>query len=636
MRDDSLSSQLIEAVGGEKNIKNVVHCTTRLRFILKDDKQAQVDQLEKLEGVISVRWGGGQLQLVIGNHVQDIYVEILAQVKKRLKENSTVSGSIFNYLVDLITSIFLPLIGVMVAAGMLTGFLSLAVSLDWLDINTGTYRILHATANSFFFFLPIILGYTAAKKFGGNPFITMVIGGALVHPDIVSHNNFLFNAEISDATVPQEYFLGLPITYIRYSYSVIPIIFSAWINSVIEKKLIKIIPSSIRNIFVPFLCLVITAVATFLLIGPLSSVISDVLLTFFQGLYTLSPLILGAIIGATWQVLVIFGVHWGIVPIIFNNMATIGYDPFIPMTVAAVFGQVGAGLAVALRTKSVPVRNLATSSSITGFFGITEPIVYSINLPRKWPFIIGCISGGLGGMVMVLYNVKAYSLTMPNVLSVLVFIPPSGIDQTILGSIISISVALVTAFIFTFIFYSKGKSEKEAHETGQEIVNLPPVHVENNISERGKACEEIVSPMQGTIIPLEQLRDSTFSSGIIGKGIAIKPENGRLVSPITGKVEFVFKTQHSIGLKSDAGSEILIHIGIDTVRLNGQFFKCQVSEGQNVKQGELLIEFDTESITNAGYDITTPVLITNYENYMNLLVIAEGEVKELTPLMTCT
>lgn len=627
----SLVHQLIEAVGGKENICNLTHCATRLRFTLKDNSLANTEQLKQIEGIISVRRGGGQLQLVIGSHVEDIYSEIFPLVQDSLKKNTTISGSIFNYMIDLISGIFIPLLGIMVASGMLSGCLTLALELNWLEQDTGTYRLLNATADSFFFFLPIILAYTAAKKFGGNPFVTMVIGGALIHPDITNHFNLIFNAEIVNKNIPQEDFFGIPITYIRYSYTVIPIIFSAWLNSKIEQLLKKVIPISVRNLFLPFFCLIITAPITFLVLGPFSDIISHDLVLLFKWLYDLSPAIVGTILGSSWQVLVIFGIHWGIVPIMFNNMATMGFDPFIPMILPAIFGQVGAGIAVALRTESRSVRNLATSSSITGFFGITEPLIYSINLPRKLPFFIGCLSGGIGGMMIGLNEVKAYAFNIPNIFSFATFIPRSGIDQTLYGAVFSVITSLVSAFILTLLFYSKNKIKDSVETKLQKEKADKPQSIDNTQHLRG----EILSPFTGEVMPLAQLKDSTFSSGLIGKGVAIKPEDGKLFSPVSGTVESIFKTQHSIGIKSDSGAEILIHIGLDTVRLDGQFFNCHVTAGQSVQQGELLIEFDIESITNAGYDITTPVLVTNYDDYMDVLVIAENKVEVSEPLLAC-
>jgi PTS system, glucose subfamily, IIA component len=628
----SLAKELVTAVGGERNIKSLVHCTTRLRFTLKNESLAKTARLEELESVISVRRGGGQFQLVIGEHVEDLYAEIIPLVQDSIKNNTSVTGSAFSYLIDLIAGIFIPLLGVMVAAGMLKGILSLTTSLGWLDIDTGTYRILNATADSFFFFLPIILGYTAGKKFGGNPFVTMVIGGALVHPDVRNHMDLIFNISTPDNNSPEYYFFSIPVTYVQYSHSVIPIIFSAWLNALLEKKLTKLVPASLRNIFVPFFCLAITAPVTFIAIGPVSNFISMEIAHFFKYLYDLSPAIVGAILGSFWQVLVIFGVHWGLVPIIFNNISSIGFDLFVPMLLPAVFGQVGAGLAVILRSESRSVKTLAASSSFTGLFGITEPVVYSINLPRKRPFFIGCFSGGIGGIMMSLYEVKAYSLNLPNIFSFASFIPASGINYTFYGSIISAASALSLAFLLTVIFYRKENIPASKDKQSEEQNSIQPAIPEERSSQ---PYETVITPLQGKIVPLSQINDSTFSSGLIGQGVAIEPETGQLFSPVDGIVEAGFKTQHSIGLKSDSGIEILIHIGIDTVRLNGHFFKCHMSAGQSIKKGDLLIEFDMESIKNAGYDLITPVLITNYDDYNDIIVIPDQQVKDSEPLLAC-
>ena len=604
------------------------------KVYLKNKTQVDNEKLEKIEEIISIRHGGGQLQLVIGSHVDVLYSEIYPLIEESIKSNTTISGSAFNYMIDLISGIFLPIIGVMAAAGLLKGCLTIATIFEWLAPDTGTYRIFNSAADSFFFFLPIILGYTSAKKFGCNPFVTMVIGGALVHPDITNHYDMIFNAAIAHRDYLQEDFLGLPITYIRYSYSVMPIIFSAWLNSIVEKKLAVLISPSFKSLFLPFLCLVIIVPITFIIIGPLSTFIADEIVWIFKGLYEFNPLIVGALLGALWQVLVMFGIHWSLAPIIIHNMLAIGFDPFVPMLIPAIFGQIGAGLAIALKTESRSVRNLAFSSSFTGFFGITEPVVYSINLPRKIPFFIGCISGGLGGIIMSIYQVKAYFLTFPNVFTFAAFVPPQGIDSSVGGAAISVITSLTSAFLFTFLYYFRHKTEHNENVVGNEQNQKKENHITIK-DELNRNYLTVLSPFKGKIIPLDQVKDNTFSSGLIGKGVAIEPEIGKLISPFNGIVESIFKTQHSIGLKSDSGIEILIHIGIDTVRLNGQFFHCYMQEGQKIKQGALLIEFDIESISNAGYDITTPIIITNYDNYTDLLVVPEEKTDELEPLLAC-
>lgn len=636
----SLAEKLINAVGGLNNIKHLEHCTTRLRFKLKKNDIIDTEQLEQIEEIISVRYAGGQLQLVVGSHVDNLYDEIYPLIKNTIRDNNNLPGSALDNFIDLITGIFIPLIGVMTAAGMLSGTLALALALDWIQPETGTFRIFRAGADSFFFFLPIILGYTAGKKFGANPFVTMVIGGALIHPEITNHVNLVFDATISGKAINTENFLGIPITYIRYTYSVIPIIFAAWLNAKLEKKLTQLIPASVKTIFVPFLCLFIVIPITFLVIGPFSAFLAHDVALLFNKVYQFSPAIVGAMLGAFWQPLVILGIHWSSVLIIFNNLTIQGYDVFIPMVLPAIFAQVGAGLAVAYHADNKALRTLSISSSITGIFGITEPVIYSINLPRKIPFLIGCISGGIGGMLISLNEVKAYSTNIPNIFSFVTFIPPSGFDNTVFNAIVSVTIAFTCAFCFTLLFYSKIKSEADSFSTPTPVSSTEDntyrdeINQVNDDRSRGLS-DEIITPFAGDIVPLAQLKDPTFASGLIGKGIAVKPKVGKLVSPVNGTIDSVFKTQHSIGIKSHSGAEILIHIGIDTVRLGGQFFHCLVQEGQTVQQGELLIEFDIDSIVNAGYDITTPVLITNYDDYMDVLVITSGKIEEQQPLLAC-
>ncbi|WP_038196755.1 beta-glucoside-specific PTS transporter subunit IIABC [Vibrio nigripulchritudo] len=630
--DSDRAEKIIQALGGKKNILTLVHCTTRLRFNLINQSEVDVDALKQIDEIISVRYGGGQLQLVVGGYVESLYSDIFSLIETNLQKKNRVPRSIVNQLFELISGMFVPLIGVMAAAGILSGILTLTLALEWLSPNTGAFRILRATADSFFFFLPILLGYTASKQFGANPFVTMVIGGALIHPEIAIQTDTFINATLVDKGITQEDFFGMPITYVRYSYTVVPIIFSAWVNAMLEKKLTSLVPADLKNIFVPFLCLTITAPLTFLIIGPLSALIASELALFLTALFDFNPALVGALFGALWQVLVIFGLHWSIAPIIINNIATLGYDLYLPIVLASVFGQVGAGLAVCYKAKNRSIRNLAISSSVTGIFGITEPLVYSINLPRKLPFYIGCISGGIGGMMMTLYGVKAYVFSFQNVFSFSTFISGMGIDDTFYGAFLSVATATISAFILTLLLDPKKKPFR-THDNKAGLNECLDGSVPPNPS--CSINEKIVSPLSGNIFPLAHLKDSTFATGLIGKGVAIVPESGLLVSPVHGVVDSVYKTEHAIGITSKSGVQLLIHIGIDTVRLDGRYFDCLVKQGQTVAPGERLIQFDIEGITQAGFEITTPILITNYDDYREIVVISDKKVEALRPLLVC-
>ncbi|MCA2017009.1 beta-glucoside-specific PTS transporter subunit IIABC [Vibrio tritonius] len=609
---DALAKEIVAKVGGADNVTSLVHCATRLRFQLKDMEKGQAEDLKKQPGIITVVKSGGQFQVVIGNHVGQVFDAVMPLVGTlNNSENVPSNQPIMNRLIDIISSIFAPILGVMAGAGILKGVLALSLAMGWIDGGSGAYRILNAAADGTFYFLPIFLGYTSAKKFGGKPFIGMSIATALVHPEITTHFNAIFASELGGPAVAPEYFFGIPISYMNYASSVIPIILASWFNVQLEKRLDKWLPDAIKNLFTPFLCLLITVPLTFLVIGPIATMIGHGLSSIFMFMYDTSPIIAGALMGAFWQVLVIFGLHWGLAPVFINNLSVNGFDVFSPMTLPAVFGQVGAAIGIFIIAKNQKTKALAGSVGITGFFGITEPAVYGLNLPRKKPFIFGCVGGAVGGGLIGFFGTKVFSMGIPAIFSIAQYIPSTGIDMTVYGAMIAAAVGLIIPAVLTVLFFRE-EDEVVTNEASTDSPAAPaaPLKPEKEI---------LSSPFNGEIISLSQVADETFASELMGKGIAVIPENGELYSPVDGVVESIFKTHHAFGLKSEHGAEVLIHVGIDTVQLNGEFFTPQVSEGQKVKKGDLLLKFDIEAIRAKGYDVTTPVIITNTEEYLDVL-----------------
>ncbi|MBF9001231.1 beta-glucoside-specific PTS transporter subunit IIABC [Vibrio nitrifigilis] len=609
---DELAQEIVEKVGGADNVASLIHCATRLRFQLKDISLGQAEALKQNPGVITVVKSGGQFQVVIGNHVSSVFDAIQPYIGAPSEDADSAASdqTILNRVIDIISSIFAPILGIMAGAGILKGLIALCVAMSWMDASGGTHRVMNAAADGMFYFLPIFLGYTAAKKFGGKPFIGMAIGAALVHPDVMGHFNAIFAAELSGKTIPSEYFLGIPISYMNYASSVIPIILACWFNVILEKRFNQWLPDSIKNLFTPFLCLLITVPLTFLVIGPIATMIGEGLSAAFMFVYSASPVIAGMIMGALWQVLVIFGLHWGLAPVFINNLTVNGFDVFGPMTLPAVFGQVGAALGIFIIAKNKQTRALAGSVGISGFFGITEPAVYGLNLPRKQPFIFGCIGGAIGGGIIGFFGTKVFSMGIPAIFSIAQYIPDTGIDMSVYGAIIAAIVGIIVPAVLVVTFYHEETNEEPVPQT-------PPAAQAHTLSKPEK--ETLSSPFFGEVIDLKGVEDETFASELMGKGIAIIPDDGTLYSPVDGIVESIFKTNHAFGLKSDHGAEVLIHVGLDTVQLNGEFFTPQVKEGQRVSQGDVLLKFDIEAIRAKGYDVTTPVIITNTEEYLDVL-----------------
>lgn len=616
MEYHTLAQDILSHIGGRENIVSLVHCATRLRFKLKDNHKADAEGLKKNPGVIMVVESGGQFQVVIGNHVHDVWQAVrseagLADEISAATEEEKVAGNLFSRLIDIVSGIFTPFIGILAASGILKGLLALAVVCGWLSVESGTYKIWFAASDALFFFFPLVLGYTAGKKFGGNPFITMVIGGALTHPTMIA----AFNAS-QQSVVMTDAFFGIPVTWFNYSASVIPIILAAWVSCWLEKQSSRRLPASMKNFFAPLICLSVTVPLTFLVIGPLATGLSQMLANGYQWIYALAPWLAGAALGALWQVCVIFGLHWGLVPLMINNLAVLGHDSMLPMLLPAVMGQVGAALGVFLRSRDARQKMLAGSSVTAGIFGITEPAVYGVNLPLRRPFIFGCVAGAIGGAIVGFSSTHVYSFGFANIFTIAQMIPPGGVDSTLWGGIAGTLLALILGCGMTLV------AGMPRNTTPDAAIPVTPGE------------DDILSPMTGTVLALDQLPDPTFASGLLGRGTAIIPSDNKVIAPFAGEVASLFQTRHAIGLLSHSGIELLIHVGIDTVRLDGKPFTAHVQVGDTFRAGDLLLEFDRQAILDAGYDLATPIIITNSDEYSEVMTVAGTAVTAGMPLLS--
>lgn len=616
MEYKALAQDILSRVGGKENIVSLVHCATRLRFKLKENKKADAEGLKTNPGVIMVVESGGQFQVVIGNHVHDVWQAVrneagLTDDSEPVADTGE-KTSVLGQVIDVVSAIFTPFIGVLAASGILKGLLALAVVCGWLVPQQATYKIWFAASDALFFFFPLFLGYTAGKKFGGNPFITMVIGGALTHPLMIQAFE---GAQLPGAEA--SYFLGIPVTFINYSSSVIPIILASWLSCWLERKGNALLPSAMKNFFTPLICLVVVVPLTFLVIGPVATWLSQLLAHGYQIIYTVAPWLAGAAMGALWQVCVIFGLHWGLIPLMINNLTVLGQDSMLPMLLPAVMGQVGAALGIFLRTRDARQKVLAGSAVSAGIFGITEPAIYGLNLPLRRPFIFGCVAGAIGGAIVGLSDSHVYSFGFANIFTLAQMIPPQGIDATVWGGVVGIVAALVISCVLTFVAGLPGSRTEPAG------VPLGPV-----------AENAILAPMSGTALALDQVPDSTFASGLLGQGVAIIPAVGKVIAPFSGEVASLFQTKHAIGLLSDSGIELLIHVGIDTVKLDGAPFTAHVKEGDRVKAGDLLLEFDRQAILDAGYDLATPIIISNSDDYRSVEIVSTSVVDAGQPLLS--
>lgn len=621
MKYQVLSEEILQGVGGKENINSVIHCATRLRFKLKDSRKADTAALKANAGVIMVVESGGQYQVVIGNHVSEVYQDLLTTAGLGDESNNSNAGddkaSLFARFIDIVSGIFTPFVGIMAASGILKGLLSLALACGLTTETTGTYITLSAAGDAVFYFLPILLGFSAGKKFGGNAFTTMIIGAALVHPMMMA----AFTA--AQAGSPPLHFFGIPMILINYSSSVIPIIFAAWFSCLIERVVHNRLPGAVRNFTTPLICLAVVVPVTFMLIGPVATWVSKLLAAGYLHAYSFSPTFAGAFMGAFWQVCVIFGLHWGLVPIMLNNLAVQGADTLLPLLMPAVLGQAGATLGVLLRTRDVKLKGIAASAFSASLFGITEPAVYGVTLPNRRPFVFGCIGGALGAALLGFYHTTSFSFGLPSVFTFSQVVPKTGFDASVVAAIAGALIAFIFAAISTSLF-GLPATKATAEAAPAAVVNPDLLHKET-----------LVSPMSGTVVTLDQVADETFASGLLGKGIGIQPSVGRVVSPVNGTVASLFRTRHAIGLEAEDGSEVLIHVGIDTVKLDGQHFTAHVRQDDKVRVGDLLLEFDIPAIRAAGYDLTTPVLISNSDDYIDVLAASQQrEVAAGEPLLT--
>ena len=618
MKNKQLAESIIEYVGGQDNIISLVHCATRLRFALKDDNKANADILKKQKGVITVVQSGGQFQVVIGNNVADVFNNIMQLTnlndKPSAQTQQNKKSGFLSKLIDLVSGIFIPVLVVIVAGGILKGLISLLQVLDVIHPETPTYEFLYAIADAPLYYLPIILGFSAVKKFGGNPYVGMAIGGALVHPSIA---NMIPSGQFSLET---EMF-SIPIQLIPYASSVFPIILAAWFYSLLERTFNRIMHDSFKKFIAPLLGILITVPLTFAVIGPAVTYVSNAIASCIIFMYELSPVIASMVLAALWQVMVIFGIHWGLVPFALNNLSVYQNDFMLPILFPAVFAQVGAVLAVRLRAKDPEFKALASSSVLSGIFGVTEPAIYGVNLPLKRPFVIGCLAATVGGGIVGYYHSVIYSFSFINIFSFLQLIPPTGIDEKFYAVVVGCILSFILALIATYLFGMPKTKQTDQDETSStnnlnlsDTVNTQPVTV--------------YSPLTGTIIPLNQVNDPTFASELMGKGIAIIPTEGKAYAPDDGEVVSLFRTKHAIGFQTDSGVEILIHIGIDTVKLDGQHFQAHVQAGSQVKKGDLLVSFDIEAIKQAGFEVTTPIIITNSDDYQKIQTIHQSETIE--------
>ncbi|MCG7316117.1 beta-glucoside-specific PTS transporter subunit IIABC [Brevibacillus laterosporus] len=624
MDQEKVAKEIVALVGGKENIAHVTHCMTRLRFNLHDDQLANKEMLEKTKGVMGTMKSGGQFQVIIGNDVAQVYKEIMKSTDvttkqghdKAPKKKQNPISAIF----DVIAGVFTPILPAIAGAGMIKGLLSLAATFGWMSPDDSTYLILNAIGDGAFYFLPLILAFSAANKFGNNPFVAVAVAAAVLHPQLTALLGTGQNTS----------FLGMPVTAVTYASSVIPIVITIWLASYVEKAVDKAVHKSMKLILVPMITLLIVVPLMLIAIGPIGTIIGNGLASGITALFDHAGLFAGVLLGGTMSLIIITGMHYALIPIMIGTVAQLGYDYILPIMFVANLAQAGAAFGVFLKSRNKEFKSIAMSTSITATMGITEPAMYGVNMRLKKPFIAALIGGAVSGAFISLFNTKAYivggNAGLPGV--------PILIGETfwyaIIGMIIAFVVGAVMTYLLGFVDIPSNEAKEEPRETEEMIEIEKVVEIGHTLVK----SEQIYSPLAGVVHPLQEVSDPTFSREIMGKGIAIEPAEGRVVSPVNGTVVSIFNTKHAIGLISDEGAEVLIHIGIDTVKLEGKHFTTHVQTGQQVKVGELLIEFDLHEIRQAGFETITPVIITNTDQYPEIQPSTQAEMKETELLLT--
>jgi len=637
---ESLAKEIVKNVGGKENVSSLTHCITRLRFKLKDESKANDQVIKDMDGVVTVMKSGGQYQVVIGNHVPEVYADVMPLLG--MEEGSAdraedaPSGNLFNRAIDIISGIFQPILGIMAACGMVKGLNALFVALGWYPETCGGYLVLNAIGDGLFNFLPLFLGYTAAKKFNLKPMIGLVIGAIMCYPTIqntaLSNGGealyTLFSGTMFESKVYTDFF-GIPLIAMDYTGTVIPVIFVVYFASKCDKFFSKFIPDLVKFFFVPMLTLLISIPVGLLILGPVATFASKIIAEAVMTVRNFSPLLAGAIVGLTWQILVIFGLHWGFIPVYINNIQMNGFDNVMMPFFACTFATSAVVLAIFFKTKNKQLKEMALPNFISGIFGVTEPAIYGILLPLKKPFIISCIIGGIGGGFYGALNFRKFSMGGMGIFELPAMIEPDGSMGNLIVALVGIAITMILAFIVTMILYKEETPKQEEKET---LITE---------KKQQESCEnkmvkqlEIASPIKGTVLKLEKMKDDAFASGVLGKGAAIIPEEGNVYAPADGVITALFPTLHAIGMQADNGLELLIHIGLDTVQLNGEGFRAMVKQGDRVKKGQLLVTFDKEFIESKGFCLETPVLVTNSDDFLEVIETKQIEISPGDCLIT--
>lgn len=615
---ENTARSVLDKVGGDKNVIGLTHCMTRLRFVLKDFNVPKDAEIEKIPGVIRVIRQGGQYQVVIGNEVSNVYNELLKLGKFEETTGSKNDGpkeNLFFRLSGFIAGCMTPLLPAMLGCGMIKVVLTLLTTFHLVDPTGSTYIALEAAGDAFFYFMPILLAMTTAKRLGSNIYLAMVMAAFLLHPKL--------GALLAEGSTT---YFGLPVTSANYASSVLPVLLMVPIMGYVERFADKICPSLVKVFLKPLIVIFITIPIALVVVGPIGSIAGNYLASGINLLYSSAGWLAIMLLSAAMPFIVMTGMHYALLPIATIGLATLGFDAVLIITMfCSNLAQGAASLAVAVKNKDKDTRSTASAAGISAIVaGVTEPAMYGVTLKYKTPMMAAVIGAGAAGLYAGITHLVAYSMGgSPSSLSLIQMIGGDSFGNMING-VITLAISLIVTFVMTMILY-KPEIKEEETETVKEPAEEKKPLVETI---------QLTSPVTGTVIPLSQVEDAVFSGGILGEGVGLIPEEGKVFAPADGTISAITETKHAVGMTSEDGAEILIHVGLDTVQLGGEGFVLHCKVGDKVKQGALLLEFDMEKIKEAGFPLTTPVLVSNMNQFVSLKATEDKKVKAGDTLLT--
>ncbi|MCW1874215.1 beta-glucoside-specific PTS transporter subunit IIABC [Erwinia sp. INIA-01] len=619
-----LAHQILSLGGGKNNISRLTHCATRLRMEFNDRAKVDAQAIEKLPGVIGVVESGGQFQIVVGNQVQQTYRTLMSEIgtlnaQPASGNTAAKKSGIFSQIISVISTTFTPVIPAITGAGMIKALLAILKLCGLISASSTTYQLLDTIADAAFFFLPVLLAYGAAIKFACSPILAMTIAGALLHPNLAQ-----MLAKGGDIT-----FIGIDVRLADYAGSVLPIIFTVWLMSWVERFAEKVSPSMLVFFIKPMIVLLVTAPLALVVVGPFGILLNDLVAAGAAVINGKASWLIPMLMGGLQPFLVITGTAWAMTPIATAQLTRQGFETINgPGMLASNIAQGAATLCVALKTKNKDLKQLASSAGFTALLGITEPSLYGVTLKLKRPLIAAMIGGGCAGIYAGLSGVVRYAFVSPGLAALPAFIGDNPMN--IVHALITCAIAIVVTFALTWFLgfddpQPEGGDDLSPSDGSPSAIATPVTNTDTPAAHPQKS-ETLRSPLSGRIVPLSSVPDDVFSLGLLGQGVAIIPDRGVLLSPVTGEVVTFLPSKHAVGIKSNEGAEILIHIGIDTVNLAGQYFTSSLQVGDRVSPGDELVSFDLAAIIAAGYDPITPVLVVNSEEYRAVEALADGQI----------